>query len=138
MKALPRVIVGCLLTWSAAILPAHAQNASGGGGTLIMYSGHSTGMLSINNSAFTPYSGGDIPGVSTLSIFNATQNGLLHDVGSLQKSGTGVLSFTPPTYAGGSLIVSGGGTFTPAGVVTLNSGSTASFSSSLAFSRSCG
>ncbi|EDY18191.1 hypothetical protein CfE428DRAFT_4327 [Chthoniobacter flavus Ellin428] len=141
MKVFPSVVVGCVLTWSAAVLSAQAQDVSGGGATLIMYSGHSTGMLSVNGSTYLPYTGGDIAGVNTVTVFNAAQDGTLQNVGSLEKTGIGNLSFATNTFSGATLdtgltlnnsarfvgnnniSLAAGSTFSVGGTLVLNSGS---------------
>lgn len=146
MRAFPRVVIGCLLTWSVADLPAQADPTSAGGGgttisvsnsaSLLLYSDLSTGLLSINGSGYTPYSGGSIPGVSSVTIYTGTTGSTMQTIGTVQKTGTSDIFFNSISPSGGILTVGSGLTFTSGGSLTVNNGSSLILDGSLTLSGS--
>lgn len=140
MRAIPSVVIGCLLTWSAAVLPAQAAGSSGdnitagGGGNsnLIIYPGHSNGLLSVDGSNYVPYTGGTIDAAS-VNVF-VSSNGVLQNLGALQKTGAALISLSSISPDSGSITVGGGATFISGGSVNLTSGSALTLDGSVTLS----
>ena len=135
MKTLPCALLGFLLTWSAVWSPAEADGQTGGAtftnsASLTIYQGHAGGLLSIGGrSAF--YTGGIIPNVNTLAIYNNTYAGLVN-LGTLTRTGSDPI-WLNPIYTGPDpvLALSPNTTLTTGSTLSLAAGSTVSFNGTL-------
>ncbi|HSI15323.1 MAG TPA: PEP-CTERM sorting domain-containing protein [Chthoniobacter sp.] len=131
MKILPSVAIGFLVAWSAVWSPAEAVAQTGGATftsspSLTIYQGHTGGLLSIDGRS-TFYSGGTIPNVNTLAIYNNTYAGLVN-LGTLTRTGIEPISLNP-VYTGRDpvLLLSPNTTLTTGSTLSLAAGSTVSF-----------
>ncbi len=131
MRVLPSVVIGCVLTWSAAWLPARAQTSGATvNGSLVIYQGHAGGTLTLGGQT-SYYSGGTIVNAGSLTVYNSTQAGVIK-VGTLTRTGSDPIALTP-VYTGASpvLAVSPNTTLTTGSTLSLAPGSTVSLSGTI-------
>jgi hypothetical protein len=113
-------------------MPAQAQTsgATVNSGSLLVYQGHAGGTLTVGGQT-SYYSGGNIPNISSLAVYDSTQAGVIN-FGTLTKTGSDPIALTP-VYTGGSpiLALSPNTTLTTGSTLSLATGSTVSFNGTI-------